>query len=72
MLSHLANDLLRVVRTRLLVSVAVGRNHYSVGYSGACGHAVRDSCLRLPPVGGHLIHKTVTRTKIGRPRQLVF
>jgi hypothetical protein len=33
MLSHLSNDLLRVVRTRPLVSVANGGDRYSLGYS---------------------------------------
>ena len=33
MLSHPSNDLLRVVRTRPLVSVAIGGDRYSLGYS---------------------------------------
>jgi hypothetical protein len=33
MLSHLNNDLLRVVRTRPLLSVAIGGDRYSLGYS---------------------------------------
>jgi hypothetical protein len=35
MLLHLGNDLLRVVRMRPLVSVAVSGDRYSVGYSVA-------------------------------------
>jgi hypothetical protein len=43
-----ASDLLRVVRTRPLVSVAVSGDRYSVGYSVAHGHVVSDSRLRSP------------------------
>ena len=47
MLLHLGNDLLRVVRMRPLVSVAVSGDRYSVGYSvalsaPAAGHEASD------------------------------
>ncbi len=56
MLSYLGNDLMRVVRTRQLVSVAVSGDRYSVCYSvpsWAC-------CLRLTPA----------RAQIGDNRQI--
>jgi hypothetical protein len=37
MLSYLGNDLMRVVRTRPLVSVAVSGDRYSVCYSATLG-----------------------------------
>ena len=66
LLSHLGNDLRRMVRTRPLVSVAVSGDRYSVGYSVAREHVVSDSRLRR-----QLAARSATCTDGERTRRLV-
>jgi hypothetical protein len=68
MLSYLGNDLLRAIRTRPLVSVAVSGDRYSVGYSAprervACGWRQRSRrsavIIRSVVIYRHLRHLLV-------------
>jgi hypothetical protein len=49
MLSHLCLELLRLVRSRPLVSVAVRCDRYSLGYSPAKGGTVAVTTSLVPP-----------------------
>jgi hypothetical protein len=57
MLSHLHLELLRLVRARPLVSVAVGRDRYSVSYSppGSQPGSWLEPRTQLPGRAGHPI-----------------
>ena len=68
LLSYLGDELLRVVRTRPLVSVAVSGDRYSVGYSVARVVLADRECPLLIMASGPSVARGRGRLPLGRSR----